>query len=332
MAASSALVPILVAVIGVVGALVPALYVNSLQTQPESDVTVTGLGYPVGATSDFVITIDNILGNAPATNLTLILDSYADTSRFVYVKNLFSTTNVVLSQYHNIVLEPGSNRTINQSSPLKIHIPKLIHGIGSSIRLMTEITNSTGFLDVYALYDQGSNRLHIPETFSVETTANPPLNLTKETEKFTQGVQYYVSSLFSPGIIQYYIVFFTTFGIIIYLYMRRRKTMRRFLSKVVKNIVEIRGALRNDLTNKDIFSEVWFEMPEKKRQDNHNIGDYLIIDDFYSQLRKRNSYLSSDNSEKEGNLSNANTLSILNEALLAAAENALNRVDWNKYR
>ena len=37
---SSVLIPIIVAVIGVLGALIPAIYVNSLQTQPEPDITL----------------------------------------------------------------------------------------------------------------------------------------------------------------------------------------------------------------------------------------------------------------------------------------------------
>jgi hypothetical protein len=51
-----------------------------------------------------------------------------------------------------------------------------------------------------------------------------------------------------------------------------------------------------------------------------------------TELRKRNLYFSTDTASVESDLSKANTLSKLNEALLASAENVLNKVDWNKYR
>jgi hypothetical protein len=101
---------------------------------------------------------------------------------------------------------------------------------------------------------------------------------------------------------------------------------------VLTNIVKIRVTLRDDPNNKDIFSEVWFEMPEKMRQDYHHIGDYLLINDFYSILKRRNRQLSKGIDNEESDHERAITLSKLNETLLAAAENVLSKVDWNKYR
>ena len=73
-------------------------------------------------------------------------------------------------------------------------------------------------------------------------------------------------------------------------------------------------------------------MSEKKRQDNHHLGDYLLIDDFYSKLESRSGSLSEGIKKEKSDLSGTNTLSKLNEAVLASAENVLNKVDWNKYR
>lgn len=89
--------------------------------------------------------------------------------------------------------------------------------------------------------------------------------------------------------------------------------------------MEIRAVLRNDGTNKSILSEVWFQKPEKKRQDIQYVGDYLLIDDFYSELRRRNSYL------RDSIVDEAKVIK-LNKTCLEAAEKTLKDIDWNKYR
>lgn len=88
--------------------------------------------------------------------------------------------------------------------------------------------------------------------------------------------------------------------------------------------MEVRRVLRNDLANKDIFSEVWFVMSDKQRNAINNINDYLLVDDFYSELRKRNSYIR-DSAIDESKLSE------LNKTCLLAAEKALKDIGWNKY-
>jgi hypothetical protein len=57
------------------------------------------------------------------------------------------------------------------------------------------------------------------------------------------------------------------------------------------------------------------------------MGDYMIINDFYSQLRNRNLYLLKSK-EKAVDQSK---ISKLNETCLEAAEKALKDIDWNKY-
>lgn len=95
----------------------------------------------------------------------------------------------------------------------------------------------------------------------------------------------------------------------------------------------VRRVLYSDPLDRDSFSEKWFEVAdEKRRRAIKNMTDYLLIDDFYSELKKRNLYLSKETSKEESDREGENTLTKLNEALLAAAENVLNKVDWNKYR
>ena len=323
MAASSALVPIIVAVIGVVGAVVPAVYVNSQRTQSEPDVAISGQGTTLSPEMPnktmFFIYIDNELGNAAATNLTLILEPELE-GTFAYIENDFSTTDVVLPQDNNTVLESGSRLEINQSFPLKIYIPVLVHGIGSSIRLVTQITCNFGCIGliVHSIYDQGSDKLEILNGTGI---GGGSLVTTKPELSFTPYYYYY-----------YYIIFYGSLAGTVVTYIWYRRKMRRFPREIAKKVMEIRRVLRSDHHSRTIFPEIWDRVSERKRRTIDSINDYLLIDDFNSELRKRNSYLSSDTDRKESDLSRTNTLAKLNEAILAAAENVLNKVDWNKYR
>lgn len=95
--------------------------------------------------------------------------------------------------------------------------------------------------------------------------------------------------------------------------------------------------LRNDHANNDplvINSRKLFRgFPEKsgplKRvqfiEPRVDIRDYILIEDFFSDLEKRDRYLSSDSAVEECKLLK------LNEACLDAAENALKNIDWDKY-
>jgi hypothetical protein len=333
-AGPSATVPIIVAVIGVVGAVVPAIYVNSLQSQPDPEVTISASSFSLKFAPNvrqFLIDIANA-GNAPATNLSLLFKPVGANPEIFSITNFFSTTDLILPKYNNTILEPGSSKTVKDSF-LNIEIPKLVHGEGSVVRLSTSVNNSK-YLDflVYAVYDQGSDSIFLKNgSFSAMST-EPSFNFTKVTEEYSQQLQNVTGTFFSPGLAIFYVFFFGILGSIVYLYIRRRKALRRFLTKVLTNIVKIRVTLRDEPKNKDIFSEVWFEMPEKMRQDNHHIGDYLLINDFYSILKRRNRQLSKGIDNEESDHERVITLSKLNEALLEAAENVLNKVDWNKYR
>ena len=63
----------------------------------------------------------------------------------------------------------------------------------------------------------------------------------------------------------------------------------------------------------------------KKAEDIQDVGDYLLIDDFYSELRRRNSYL------RDSIVDEAKVIK-LNKTCLEAAEKTLKDIDWNKYR
>ena len=84
----------------------------------------------------------------------------------------------------------------------------------------------------------------------------------------------------------------------------------------------VRRVLRSNPSGKDTFSEIWFEIPDEKRRTIKNLNDYLLIDDLYTELRKRNQYLSDGEPQSESDLSKSNTFVKINETILSAAENA----------
>ena len=327
MAASSAIIPIIVAVIGVVGTIAPLYINNSVSTNPGIVIEAQPLESNV---SGDIVHIGNV-GNAPATNMSVILSScwsgYSNmTSRFMLqpltsdckarihsITNSYSTADVVLTP-KNVSLESGSTQIVNKSI-VRVIIPRLVQGPASFINL--QVNPSLG--DVFVTYDQGSTSLRL---FDLAWEDAVPIWLEN-------------TGLFGPlGL--FYLIFYLTFFILIGWYIGRLmdgRAVKRFLANITDNIMQVRGALRRDHTHKNDFPDVWNEMPaNKRRKAMRDISDYLVVDDFYSELTNRNIYLSSDLDKKESGLSRANTLSKLNEALLTAAENVLNKVDWNKYR
>ena len=106
----------------VVRAVVPAVYISSLQSPPDPDVTIsasTNNPFPSRdfGVSYFTIGIGNEAGNVLATKLSIILESYS-----YGITNTFSTINVVLHQYNDTILEPGSLMIVDRS-PIEIIIP-----------------------------------------------------------------------------------------------------------------------------------------------------------------------------------------------------------------
>ena len=309
MAASSVLIPVVVAVIAVIGGILP-IYIGTTHV-PALFIYMEHYVHPDHSGVDVSI-VNN--GNSPATNLSITLTALYDSS------NIMSITNKPLSSkilYNNTVLQPGFSQPMNQSMP-EIRVPKLVPGEGSRIFFSAVAGNASDAMALHVVHDQGSHELvamgdQIRTTIDEFQIQNTILNTT-----------YFI---LNPVFLAYYAIFFG----LIYLYHRIRKRTK-FPTKVAKDIMETRKLLRSDVTSRSIFSEAWVNVSDKKRQTVKNIDDYLLIDDFYQDLKKRNEYLERSSGNKESDLSRANALSKLNESLLAAAENVLNKVDWNKYR
>ena len=107
-----------------VRAVVPAVYVNSLQSRPDPDVTISdSTNYPFPGRdfgiSYFSIGIGNEAGNALATNLSIILESYSygeGCSVNYSIINTFSNTDVLFSQRARFSHDGKSFTTRNYDS------------------------------------------------------------------------------------------------------------------------------------------------------------------------------------------------------------------------
>ena len=96
-----------------------------------------------------------------------------------------------------------------KDSFLDIEIPKLVHGEGSVVRLLTSVNNS-GYLDflVYAVYDQGSDSIYLQNGSFSAISTEPAFNFTKVTEEYSQQLQNVTGTFFSPGLAIFYVFFF----------------------------------------------------------------------------------------------------------------------------
>jgi len=114
------------------------------------------------------------------------------------------------------------------------------------------------------------------------------------------------------------------------IYNKLFRTFRRdqiiFLTGIVEEIMMIRNIMKKNPLTTSNFPEKWTSISyETKRQIVGNISDYLLIDDFYTLLTKRNTYVINNKIEN-------NKLNQYIEKCIQFSEKALSGVDWKKYR
>ncbi len=100
--------------------------------------------------------------------------------------------------------------------------------------------------------------------------------------------------------------------------------------------MDVRKVLRERLSNRMIFSDEYWTRPRYKHRKHlsirekrgmiNNINDYIRMDDFYSKLAERNSYIRNNQA--------INDIEVvkLNKKCLELVEDALEKVDWSRYR
>jgi hypothetical protein len=212
----------------------------------------------------------------------------------------------------------------------ELYVKKFVNGDGSVITLAIDAKNTT-FNDyvVYATYDQGSTKgfLEVLPLFIYVTRTG----------------------------IWTYIIYFTLAEFVVFAYLRHRKTIKSrkiFLQQITQEMMDVRKSLRHDQLSSDTtvtnliwetgdltrlydFSSSWnlfrsYNRPFRYIKDKHKIfretNGYIRIDDFYSKLVERDSYI------KNSQVINDFTLAELNRQCLELAEDALLKIDCSKYR
>ena len=242
MAATSVLVPIFVAVIGVIGTLTP-LYINSsVSSSPKIIIRSDPVNSNVNESH---ILIQNN-GTVAATNMSVFVNACQTNSstpancqfKIHSITNGYSTADVLVPP-NDVPLEPGSSQKFNRSLA-EVHVPKLVQGSASFINLYVAYDNSSGQLgrravspsefDVYAIFDQGSaSSADTPKTWQEEL------------------LPFFNPSIDSPYYIYILILYLTLSGFTGW-YISVRRGRKHFISSVIDKIDEVRRQLRGDHT------------------------------------------------------------------------------------
>jgi hypothetical protein len=299
-------IPIIVALIGVSGVVIPAFSGTFFKPNLNIDMSHC-IGIDYGCHGRQYINISNT-GAIPATNLSLIL--VGKNKIISNITNAFSTVNVTLAIPGGpSLLEVNRSKPIN-SGFVELHVKKFVNGGGSTIRLVaTSISGNQNRYSVsgwnrtdtqypvdvvYATYDQGSVQSRSFYTF---------LDLLQDTWS-------------NPAV---YFTFLAYTIVIMYLGFRWRKhRKRKFLKQMVQDMMMVRRSVKNDPFSQELFYN------SRTKHITLEINDYLRVDDFYLKVAERDSYIN------KGGIDNIE-LKELNERCLELARNALEKIDWSKY-
>jgi hypothetical protein len=162
-------VPIVVAIIGISGVIIPVFstpIINQIYNKPNIDI-----GIPSELENGKQIIILSNIGAMPATNLSIILT--ANYKIINSITNLFSTVDVTL-----VTPEPPSLLRINDLKQVdgpfvKLHVKSFVNGGGSIIKLGVGANTTYKDYTVYVTYDQGSNKRNGGEQGSFLLYQNP---------------------------------------------------------------------------------------------------------------------------------------------------------------
>ena len=330
MANWGSVVPIIVAIIGVSGFIIPVFSTPIInQNKPNVNIDI-GTQLENGKE---IIDVTNT-GTVPATNLSLIVT--ANNKIINNITNLFSTVNVTLAvPGPDSLLEIGRLKPINGSF-VELHVKKFVNGYGSIIKLAIGAKGTTlSDYTVYATYDQGSNRV-------IGT------DLVWPNDVFTNLRMSFYFMLYS------FVAFAIVFGYLFLIWLKKR-LKKEFIAAIAKDMMDFRKFYRLDPLTPHIISDFnWtyiyqnpiqpsdypfpyhygakfanYIIPRIMRGDKriltNEINDYLRVDDFYSKLAERNSYIN------KGVIDDI-VLKKLNKECLDLAEAALEKIDWSKYK
>ena len=359
---SSTVIPVVVAFIALIGTILPVAISqqNNSKQEPRININVIPIENDTRKT---IIKLTNY-GDKPATNFTMTMD--AASKRIMNITERIATSDVFLPQFNNTLLQMGIPYTINRSL-LELEIPKLTQGSVSIVELqiVSNVSNilpsnmsrydffSTDLMGnpnydytFFAVYDQGSIQV------------NPTMRRT--TSEFGDVAA-------NPFELIYFGSFYSVLGGLTYLYIRKRRKRfhLRLLTNIIeirglliadpnnRNVLRdewkkesddkrkttpfsisdyIRRLLIADWNNRNVLNRIvlkdeWKNKSDDKRKTISNIADYIIIEDFYLELAKRNSYILNDSSKLDDII-----LKKFNQSCLTLANTALKVINWQKYK
>lgn len=290
------LTPILVALIPVVAGIVTGI-VNA-PSPDKPDVTIgKSVSNSLGA-----IDIKNI-GGAPATNITGFVTSLS--SPIMAVRQ-YSAVEITLPEFNNSELASFVSVPINNTD-FQFRIAKLNQGEGGFINIEVEFDKqqTADDFDVVAIYDQGSARGKIFDTFLA---------------------YFWLNFFIALGLVG------ETIFLVYFFAMLRRKS---YVRSLVNNFLNIRRKLLKNDRNDESFKTDW-EMKApgtpKPKEDKFartvrltpriikNVNDLMKIDDVLDLI-----------SEREDKR-NSKEIHNLNNGLLDSINNLLENIDWKKYQ
>ena len=143
--------------------------------------------------------------------------------------------------------------------------------------------------------------------------------------------------------------------LVYFLYNRRIRLRKKSFNQIVDNLISIRNTLKVSISNDAILESAWDKLTKgrsfvdiirsNESNDERNvqeerrrhlkflrrldIKDYVMLNDFYILLEKRNNLL---NTKFENDNFPDIQLKELNKKLLHSANEILTNIDWNKYR
>jgi hypothetical protein len=220
----------------------------------------------------------------------------------------------------NWLQSTGKNTTRLVSLPPFIQPGKQILGVF--------LFRSPGDYTAYGVYNEGSFKkvfLRVPCNSFIPQSYTLSYGQ-KNYEDYLQFKDQFYSYLLWPFLVAISIVIITFPQIYNKLFRTFRRDQIIFLTGIVEEMIMIRNILKKNLLTTSHFTEKWTSIScETKRQIIGDISDYLLVDDFYTLLTKRNTYVINNKIENY-------YLNQYNEECIQFSEKALSGVDWKKYR
>jgi hypothetical protein len=333
------IIPIIVAIVPLIGVFGPVLisnYIESLNT-PSVDIVIKP---DISDHTKTLIEVSND-GLVSATNLSLAVES---PENITSVTKKSGAADVLLTQLPNnnqkLKLGMPQNLPISVSS-LELEIPRLAHGDGSLIEL--EISNNKSLNSPYtpvATFDQGSSVGKTEEEYYAS-----------EASEGLCGMLEYIGGF--SFFLFYYLTFFAFLFYYLFRWSYRRTNKLRFkdfIALIREQIMTIHSTINMDPKTQhdfDDFIQTWrqkslptakvqkrslYDLIQARKQKSYTIKkiidykemkDYVIIENLYAKLLKRISYIKK--------YSDLEDIKRYNNESLRFVEKALLDINWNKH-